>query len=636
MLILKNKMKCFSLPSSSLGKFLLILAFFLLPTFSYANVSSFTKQINYQGKLTDSTGATVADGSYNMQFKLYNTLTSGSAVWTNTLIQNDRVAVAGGLFSVLLGATSTTLTSVDFNQPLYLSINIGGTTNTVSPTFDGEMTPRKTLGTVPHAFDSDVLDGLDSTAFVRTDATSTVATSSSQTLLTLNQLGAGGLLSVQSNSVSMLTVLNSGNLGIGTTSPWGQLSINPNGITGPAFAIGSSTATNFVVTNGGRVGIATSTPTAQLEVNGDIRFGTMKGSLSSSGNDIYIDAMTSGATYFRRNTLTSSATSMTVDTSGNVGIGTTTPWRTLSVVGTMAVNGLSSATGDSLCINATTKEIVTNTGATTCAVSSRRYKHDIKPLGSWLDSLRAFKPVSYINNSNNQENVGLIAEDVSAIDSRLVIYDQDGKPNGVKYENLTAILLKGIQELASTTDKMALDIEALQAAVASTTQSLSIGGNNVQAVVDYLASLGVKIEQGIAYFKEIVADKFTANILYVRKGLQVGDETTPTAITVFDKLGKAGCLTVDDVLLGAVRISQGKCGEGVATSAQTSIVSTSSSTPALDSVANSTSQSTPAAILPTTQSTELATSTTSVATTTSEITAGSISTTTETSITTIP
>ena len=31
------------------------------------------------------------------------------------------------------------------------------------------------------------------------------------------------------------------NVGIGTTSPWGLLSINPNGITGPAFAIGSST-----------------------------------------------------------------------------------------------------------------------------------------------------------------------------------------------------------------------------------------------------------------------------------------------------------------------------------------------------------------------------------------------------------
>jgi hypothetical protein len=44
-------------------------------------------------------------------------------------------------------------------------------------------------------------------------------------------------------------------LGIGTSSPWAQLSINPNGITGPSFVIGSSSATNLIVTNGGLVGI---------------------------------------------------------------------------------------------------------------------------------------------------------------------------------------------------------------------------------------------------------------------------------------------------------------------------------------------------------------------------------------------
>src|SRR3989344_5209041 len=38
-----------------------------------------------------------------------------------------------------------------------------------------------------------------------------------------------------------MVILQSGNVGIGTTSPWGLLSVNPNGIAGPAFVIGSST-----------------------------------------------------------------------------------------------------------------------------------------------------------------------------------------------------------------------------------------------------------------------------------------------------------------------------------------------------------------------------------------------------------
>ncbi|KND47939.1 MAG: hypothetical protein AB199_04245, partial [Parcubacteria bacterium C7867-004] len=57
-------------------------------------------------------------------------------------------------------------------------------------------------------------------------------------------------------------------LGLGSSTPWAQLSVNPNGITGPAFAIGSSTATSFMVTNGGRVGIGTSSPYAVLSLTG--------------------------------------------------------------------------------------------------------------------------------------------------------------------------------------------------------------------------------------------------------------------------------------------------------------------------------------------------------------------------------
>jgi hypothetical protein len=59
----------------------------------------------------------------------------------------------------------------------------------------------------------------------------------------------------------------SGNTGIGTTSPWGLLSVNPNGISGPAFAVGSTTKTDFVVTNAGNVGIGTTSPTALLTLD---------------------------------------------------------------------------------------------------------------------------------------------------------------------------------------------------------------------------------------------------------------------------------------------------------------------------------------------------------------------------------
>ena len=40
--------------------------------------------INYQGKLTDSTGLSVADGLYVMEFNLYTAPTGGTAIWTES------------------------------------------------------------------------------------------------------------------------------------------------------------------------------------------------------------------------------------------------------------------------------------------------------------------------------------------------------------------------------------------------------------------------------------------------------------------------------------------------------------------------------------------------------------------------
>lgn len=58
---------------------------------------------------------------------------------------------------------------------------------------------------------------------------------------------------------------------VGTTTPFGLLSINPtaaNTGAGPEFVIGSSTATHFIVTNQGNVGVGTTSPVSLLAVTG--------------------------------------------------------------------------------------------------------------------------------------------------------------------------------------------------------------------------------------------------------------------------------------------------------------------------------------------------------------------------------
>ena len=98
-------------------------------------------------------------------------------------------------------------------------------------------------------------------------ATSTTATSTF----------AGGLLAGNNSAfildatspANSLYVASNGNIGVGTSSPWGLLSVNANGLIAgaPQFVVGSSTNTNLIVANNGYVGIGTTTVNSTLTVS---------------------------------------------------------------------------------------------------------------------------------------------------------------------------------------------------------------------------------------------------------------------------------------------------------------------------------------------------------------------------------
>jgi hypothetical protein len=159
----QSKMTLLFARNFSISFFLIAILFISSLGFSFVD-AAFNKQINYQGKLTNLSGVAVADGLYNMEFKLMTVSSGGdttqgscttSCAWIETRISGDKVQVTNGLFSVMLGEV-TTLAGVDFNQTLYLAINIGGTG---SPSWDGLMTPRKKLGAVPAAVESERVGG---------------------------------------------------------------------------------------------------------------------------------------------------------------------------------------------------------------------------------------------------------------------------------------------------------------------------------------------------------------------------------------------------------------------------------------------------------------------------------------------
>jgi trimeric autotransporter adhesin len=78
-------------------------------------------------------------------------------------------------------------------------------------------------------------------------------------------------------------------------------------------------------------------------------------------------------------------------------------------------------------------------------VSSRRYKHDIEPIGKASEVLFALKPVSFRYNKQYDATqtiaFGLIAEEVAEVNPALVGRNDKGQPESVRYEQINARLL---------------------------------------------------------------------------------------------------------------------------------------------------------------------------------------------------
>jgi hypothetical protein len=85
--------------------------------------------INYQGKLTDSSGQDL-NGTYDLTFSLYTASTGGTSVWSEA---HSSVTVTNGFFNVLLGSVNTNTLAAIFqaNSTLYMEIKVG--TETLSP-----------------------------------------------------------------------------------------------------------------------------------------------------------------------------------------------------------------------------------------------------------------------------------------------------------------------------------------------------------------------------------------------------------------------------------------------------------------------------------------------------------------------
>lgn len=194
------------------------------------------KTLSFQGRLLNASGGIVADGHYNIQFKIYQdgsgTLASDPSrtlKWTETYINDggtNGVEVKNGYFSVTLGSLNAFGTQVDWNQDtLWLSMNVAGSSASCSTfnsgvcTADGEMLPMKRITSTPYALNSGQLGGKTADNFVQLSQGVQQDTLNNSASIFLNKTGTGGeFLKLQGNGHDVLSITNTGNLQFGNQS----------------------------------------------------------------------------------------------------------------------------------------------------------------------------------------------------------------------------------------------------------------------------------------------------------------------------------------------------------------------------------------------------------------------------------
>lgn len=305
----------------------------------------------------------------------------------------------------------------------------------------------------------------------------------------------------------ILSVLGNGNVGIGTTTPDSRLVLSNNTFTGATPAPVAGTVFHLIGADGantrmtlesfgGLPGIGSSRADGTAASKTAVQAGDILGIYYAIGWDgtsayglggaqIRLDATenfttTNQGTDIQFLTTTNGTTGanevMRLDNNGNVGVGTTSPWRQFSVAGTAAFPGLTGASGlqaADVCLSSK-GELIADSAL--CVASAKRFKHDIQPLSGSLTEIMKLNPVSFYwrpefngslqsNPNYSGQQLGLVSDELQKVDPRLItvetgtstdgtIHSYPGQPHGLNIESLIGLMMGGIQDVAKQVESI--------------------------------------------------------------------------------------------------------------------------------------------------------------------------------------